>query len=108
MRGKVLDQMGRGLAALCRVSVGVAAESSSPVPIPIIPELSTIREEDLEQLRRLLHLTSLPFNSTEDEDFKRLIKMLKVSARVKSYSLLVGGVGSEPVLNSLSNCKERM
>lgn len=77
----MLDQVGRGLAALCRVSVGVAAESPA-APIPIIPELSTIREEDLEQVRRLLHLTSLPFNSTEDEDFKRLIKMLKVSVRL--------------------------
>ena len=80
-RSKVLDQMGKGLAALCRVSVGVAAESSNaPIPIAsMVPELSTIRDEDLEQVKRLLHLTSLPFQSTEDEDFKLLMKMLQVS-----------------------------
>jgi hypothetical protein len=76
--------MGKGLAALCRVSVGVAAESSNaPVPITsMVPELlSTIRDEDLEQVQRLLHLTSLPFQSTEDEDFKRLMKMLQVHTK---------------------------
>ncbi|KAG0557403.1 hypothetical protein KC19_11G127000 [Ceratodon purpureus] len=88
MRGKVLDQMGKGLAALCRVSVGVAAESSiAPIPIKsMVPELSTIRDEDLEQIRRMLHLTSLPFSSTEDEDFKRLMKMLQKTGDGKDGS----------------------
>lgn len=80
MRGKVVDQMGKGLAALYRVSVGVAAESSgAPIRIAsLVPQLSTIKDEDLEQVRRLLQLTSLPFNSTDDEDFKRLTSMLQV------------------------------
>lgn len=104
MRDKVLDQMGRGLAALCRVSVVVAAESSTaPIPIAfMVPQLSTIRDEDLEQVRRLLHLTSLPFHSTEDEDFKRLTKMLQKTGD--------GQDGSKRTLNEyeLSQICERL
>lgn len=85
MRDKVLDQMGQGLAALCRVSVGhLAAES--PIPIPVPDQLSSIKDEDLVQVRRMLHLTSLPFNTTEDEDLKRLMKILQVTSLSKMQS----------------------
>jgi len=79
MRDKVLDQMAQGLAALCRVSVGVAAESNvAPIPIPVPNQFSSIKDEDLEHVRRMLQLTSLPFNNTYDEDLQTLMKMLQV------------------------------
>lgn len=77
-RHKVLDQMGQGLAALFRVSVGVAAESNeAPIPIPVPALLSSIQDEDLERVRRMLQLTSLPFNNAYDEDLQTLMKLLQ-------------------------------
>lgn len=79
MRDKVLNQMGQGLAALCRVSVGVAAESNvAPIPIPVPDQFATINSGDLEQVRRMLQLTSLPFNNTHDEDLNQLMNILQV------------------------------
>ncbi|KAG0563265.1 hypothetical protein M758_8G016600 [Ceratodon purpureus] len=77
MREKVFDQMGSGLASLFRVSMSVAADSAL-APIPKKRDLADITVEDLEQVRRMLQLTSLPFhNGTNDEDFQRLTDMLR-------------------------------
>jgi hypothetical protein len=84
MRERVFDQMGSGLAALVRVSMGVAAESS-PAPIPNKRDIADITMEDLEQVRRMLQLTSLPFHNTYDEDLQRLTNILRVGSN--SFSL---------------------
>lgn len=77
MRQKVINQMGKGLAALIRVSTAVAAESTAPIQMAI-PEFSTIAEDDLEQVQRMLKLTSLPFQSTYDHDLNHLMEILQV------------------------------
>ena len=73
----MFDQLGSGFAALFRVWMSVA-EDSSPAPIRRKRDPADITEADLEQVRRLLQLTSLPFHNTYDEDLKRLTNMLKV------------------------------
>lgn len=80
MRQKVINQMGKGLAALIRVSTAVAAESTAPIQMAI-PEFSTIAEDDLEQVQRMLKLTSLPFQSTYDHDLNHLMEILQTSDR---------------------------
>lgn len=80
MREKVFDQMGNGLAALFRLWTGVAADSI-PAPIPNKRDLADITEADLEQVQRMLELTSLPFatfHNTHDDDLKRLTNILQV------------------------------
>ncbi|XP_024360678.2 uncharacterized protein [Physcomitrium patens] len=76
MREKVLNQMGKGLAALVRISAAVAAASPAPPPISI-PAMSTIAEDDLEQVRRMLKLTSLPFHSSFDHELTELMLILQ-------------------------------
>jgi len=75
MREKVVNQVGSGLAALVRVYMGVAADSST-APIP--NKFAIIEDGDLEQVRRLLQLTSLPFHNTYEEELQDLMNMLQV------------------------------
>ena len=75
MREKVVDQMGSGFAALLRVYMSVAADSS-PTPNKLID--TAIENGDLEQVRRLLQLTSLPFHNTYEDDLKELLNLLQV------------------------------
>lgn len=80
MRAKVVDQMGSGLAALYRMSVSVRAADNSTV-VPIIPnknKFAAIEDGDLEQVRRLLQLTSLPFHNSYEDDLQELMNMLQV------------------------------
>ncbi len=73
MREKVVDQMGSGFAALLRVYMSVAADSS-PTP----NKFASIENGDLEQVRRLMQLTLLPFHNAYEEDLKELVNMLQV------------------------------
>jgi hypothetical protein len=47
---------------------------SSPTP----NKFSSIENGDLEQVRRLMQLTSLPFHNAYEEDLKELVNMLQV------------------------------
>lgn len=73
----------QGLAALIRVSL----VSHNPIP------LSEMADEDIHHVRKLLQLVSLPFDSSSDHDFQRVMAILQVCSATDSSSFNTINVG---------------
>lgn len=70
----------QGLAALCWVTIGVVVESHGPQWLTRSAYTNIIiQKEELEHVRKLLQITSLPLGNMEaDMEFNRLINTLQV------------------------------